>query len=200
MKYTPDFPDRFGSIGDARSFMGAFAEAYNHEHHHTGIGLHTPADVHYGHTGVVSARRSAALAVARAAHPERFTTDHDPKILVLPSDAWINWPCRPLGCLTPTGLIHLDKFRSPKESAPDRWVHTHQIIGPGTSKLIAKTSPPQGRALRVAHPCRGPRPDRGRLAAAHRSPRLVRRSRAHPADGATGLRADCADSQTIRSG
>ncbi len=92
MKYTPDFPDRFGSIGDARSFMSAFAEAYNHEHHHTGIGLHTPADVHYGHTSPVNARRSAALAAARAAHPERFTTHHDPKILALPNDAWINQP------------------------------------------------------------------------------------------------------------
>ena len=95
MKYTPDFPDRFGSIGDARAFMGAFTEAYNHEHHHTGIGLHTPADVHYGHTTAVSARRSAALAAARAAHPERFTTDHDPQILALPTDAWINQPAEP---------------------------------------------------------------------------------------------------------
>ena len=92
MKYTPEFPDRFGSIGDARSFMSAFAQAYNHEHHHTGIGLHTPADVHYGHTGPVNTRRSAALAAARTAHPERFTTHHDPKILALPSDAWINQP------------------------------------------------------------------------------------------------------------
>jgi len=92
MKYTPDFPDRFGSIGDARSFMSAFAEAYNHEHHHTGIGLHTPADVHYGHTGAVSAQRSAALAAARQAHPERFGTDHDPKLLALPTNAWINPP------------------------------------------------------------------------------------------------------------
>ena len=28
--------------------MDRFTHAYNHEHHHTGIGLHTPADVHYG--------------------------------------------------------------------------------------------------------------------------------------------------------
>ena len=92
MKYTPQFPERFGSIGDARSFLDVFAIAYNHEHHHTGIGLHTPADVHYGHTRAVSTQRSAALAVAREAHPERFTTGHDPKILALPTDAWINQP------------------------------------------------------------------------------------------------------------
>lgn len=67
-------------------------EAYNHDHQHTGIGLHTPADVHYGHAGTVSEQRSAALATARATHPERFGTDHDPKILQLPTDAWINQP------------------------------------------------------------------------------------------------------------
>jgi putative transposase len=48
MKYAPVFPERFGSIGEARAFMDRFVSAYNHEHHHTGIGLHTPADVHYG--------------------------------------------------------------------------------------------------------------------------------------------------------
>jgi putative transposase len=92
MKYTPTFPERFGSLTDARAFMTAFVEAYNHKHHHTGIGLHTPADVHYGHTRAVSQTRSAALAAARAAHPERFNTSEDPKILALPVDAWINQP------------------------------------------------------------------------------------------------------------
>jgi transposase InsO family protein len=92
MKYTPVFPDRFGTLGDARGFMDRFVTAYNHEHHHTGIGLHTPADVHYGHTGAVSAQRSAGLAAARQAHPERFGTDNDPKLLALPTDAWINPP------------------------------------------------------------------------------------------------------------
>ena len=92
MKYTPLFPDRFGTIGDARAFMSVFAEAYNHEHHHTGIGLHTPANVHYGHTTAVNTRRSAALAAARTTHPERFSTQQDPKILALPTDTWINQP------------------------------------------------------------------------------------------------------------
>jgi transposase InsO family protein len=92
MKYTPAFPDRFGSLTDARAFMARFVQAYNHEHHHTGIGLHTPADVHYGHVHAVAVTRSEALAAARAAHPERFTTSMDPKILAVPDDAWINRP------------------------------------------------------------------------------------------------------------
>jgi transposase InsO family protein len=49
LKYAPVFPDRFGSLADARAFMAGFVEAYNHDHHHAGIGLHTSADVHYGH-------------------------------------------------------------------------------------------------------------------------------------------------------
>ncbi|MET7784959.1 hypothetical protein ABZT28_56895, partial [Streptomyces sp. NPDC005388] len=61
-------------------------------HRHTGIGLHTPADVHYGHAATVSQQRSAALAAARATHPERFSTTADPKILALPTHAWINQP------------------------------------------------------------------------------------------------------------
>jgi putative transposase len=92
MKYLPAFPERFGSPADARAFMDRFVTAYNHEHHHTGIGLHTPADVHYGHARTVNQQRSATLAAARLANPERFGTTEDPKILALPTDAWINRP------------------------------------------------------------------------------------------------------------
>lgn len=38
-KYSPTFPDRFGSLTHARTFMADFVAWYNHEHHHTGIGL-----------------------------------------------------------------------------------------------------------------------------------------------------------------
>ena len=48
LKYAPTFPDRFGSLADAQQFMNDFVDGYNHHHRHTGIGLHTPADVHYG--------------------------------------------------------------------------------------------------------------------------------------------------------
>lgn len=95
MKYLPAFPERFGSLTNARAFMDRFTHAYNHEHHHSGIGLHTPADVHYGHATTVAEQRSAALVNARLAHPERFTTNTDPKILALPENAWINRPADP---------------------------------------------------------------------------------------------------------
>ena len=47
LKYAPVFPDRFGSLPDARAFCEAFFSYYNHEHRHSGIGLHTPASVHF---------------------------------------------------------------------------------------------------------------------------------------------------------
>ncbi|GEM_PF-1600526 len=80
------------SIGDARAFMAAFVEGYNHTHHHTGIGLNTPADVHFGLAEAKARQRSTILADARARNPERFTTNHDPEILAIPTTAWINNP------------------------------------------------------------------------------------------------------------
>lgn len=92
LKYAPVFPERFGSLQHARIFMDEFTQFYNHEHHHTGIGLHTPADVHYGLSAATDQTRHQALAAARAATPERFTTSATPKILTLPAAAWINPP------------------------------------------------------------------------------------------------------------
>ncbi len=92
MKYAPVFPDRFGSLQHARVFLDEFVQHYNHEHRHTGIGLHTPADVHYRLAQATNARRVQTLATARAATPHRFSSDLDPKILDLPIAAWINPP------------------------------------------------------------------------------------------------------------
>ena len=92
LKYAPVFPERFGSLVDARAFMDSFVQDYNHHHLHTGIGLHTPADVHYGLATAKAAKRAETLATARAHHPHRFTTTTTPKILDLPVEAWINQP------------------------------------------------------------------------------------------------------------
>ena len=73
LKFAPVFPDRFNSLGDARRFMDTFVEGYNHTHRHTGIGLNTPADVHYGLAAGKAAKRAATLAAARARNPEPGT-------------------------------------------------------------------------------------------------------------------------------
>lgn len=92
LKYIPQFPERFSSLGDARQFMSEFVQWYNHAHQCSGIGLHTPADVHFGLPDSVAAKRSQTLAAARARHPERFSTSRDPKLLAMPEAAWINKP------------------------------------------------------------------------------------------------------------
>ncbi len=91
MKYRPDYPERFGCLADARAWVQAFFTWYNHEHHHTGIGLLTPTIVHYGQTPQVLAQRQDTLARAYAAHPERFVKG-PPVPAPLPPAVWINPP------------------------------------------------------------------------------------------------------------
>lgn len=92
LEYGPGFPERFGSLSQARGFMIEFTEWYNHEHRHTGIGLHTPADVHFGLAAGKAAERREVLDTARARHPHRFGTTAAPKILDLPDTVYINRP------------------------------------------------------------------------------------------------------------
>jgi len=91
LKYRPDFPDRFGSIEDARAFCVGFFDWYNNEHYHSGLALLTPATVHYGETATVLARRRDILATAYAQHPERFVR-RAPQPAEPPSAVWINPP------------------------------------------------------------------------------------------------------------
>ena len=91
LKYRPDFPERFGSIEDARSFCQDFFPWYNKEHRHTGIALLTPEAVHYGLAQDIQIARGEVLLAAYEAHPERFVK----KVPVPPSVpevAWINKP------------------------------------------------------------------------------------------------------------
>lgn len=90
MKYVHDYPERFASIGEARAWMTAFIESYNHEHRHSGIGLHTPASVHYGTAELIRDHRQHVLDAAYAAHPERF--NHRPLPPRLPAKVTINDP------------------------------------------------------------------------------------------------------------
>ena len=91
MKYRPEFPDRFGSQEDAHVFCETFFDWYCNEHYHSGIGMLTPAMVHYGRAEEVLARRQETLDVAFATHPERFVRK-PPAPLLLPEAVWINPP------------------------------------------------------------------------------------------------------------
>src|ERR1700751_3420659 len=72
MKYRPEFPDRFGCIQDSRAFCQGFFRWYNEEHRHSGLGLLTPAMVHYGQAENILRQRQDVLDVAYQRRPKRF--------------------------------------------------------------------------------------------------------------------------------
>lgn len=91
MKYQPQFPKRFGCIQDAKAFCRAFFDWYNRDHHHLGIGLMTPDQVHYGQADDVYAARQKTLDRAFRSNPERFVNNppNPPEKLTA---VWINPP------------------------------------------------------------------------------------------------------------
>jgi putative transposase len=91
LKYRPEFPERFGSIEDARAHCQRFFHWYNHEHRHSGIGLMTPHAVHNGVADALQAQRTQTLQLAYAAQPLRFK-GRIPQPPALPTAAWINPP------------------------------------------------------------------------------------------------------------
>ena len=93
MKYQPQFPQRFGCIQDAKTFCRSFFSWYNQDHHHAGIGLMTPDQVHYGQADQVHAARQVTLDGAFSRNPERFV-GKEPQPPAKPIATWINPPAR----------------------------------------------------------------------------------------------------------
>jgi putative transposase len=91
LKYRPYFPARFTSVEHARAHCQEFFRWYNDQHRHSGLGLHTAADVHHGHAATVRAARAEVLATAYRQHPERFVSK-PPSPPALPTSAAINPP------------------------------------------------------------------------------------------------------------
>jgi putative transposase len=119
MKYRPDYPDRFDSLDHARNWARVFFVWYNHEHHHTSLGLMTPAVVHFEQADEVRARRQRVLDKAYAAHPQRFVKGR-PIAPKMPAQVWINPP----QSVTATGT-------APAEAQPGTAVTL--VGGPATS-------------------------------------------------------------------
>ncbi len=91
LKYKSGFPDRFGSIQDARAFCIDFFTWYNTMHHHGSLGLLKPFDVHYGLGAKRTEERAVVLAKAYEANPDRFVRGV-PKPPAVPNEVWINKP------------------------------------------------------------------------------------------------------------
>jgi putative transposase len=127
VKYMPDFPERFGSIQDARAYCRWFFKWYAMEHHHSGIALLTPHQVHHGRAEVVTQARQEVLNRVYAEHPERFVRQ-PPKAPQLPKQVWINPPPETEGGNQETrtsvvknnlpGSPRIDDLGSPRPVAP----------------------------------------------------------------------------------
>jgi putative transposase len=129
MKYRPDFPDRFGSIQDARGHGHVFFPWYNTEHRHSGLGMLTPHEVHYGLAEKRVEARARVLAAAYSAHPERFVGGQ-PRPPTLPTEVWINRPkaalVEPKRDSQPEVVTNL-AFRAPHSPTADS---THTQVSP----------------------------------------------------------------------
>ena len=117
LKYQPDYPGRFDNQLHGSAWLQDFFGWHNEEHHHTGLALFTPADVFHGRVELVRAARQAALDVAYAAHPERFS--HGPPCVTLPPSAVhinpisaeaLSIPAAPLHDVLPAAIV-LDDAR-----------------------------------------------------------------------------------------
>jgi putative transposase len=110
LKYRPDFPERFGSLEDARAHCQRFFHWYNSDHHHSGIGLMTPHAVHYGTAETMQVQRAHVLQQAYEANPLRFK-GRLPQPPALPTAAWINPPkeATPPENHTPCSLISVNR-------------------------------------------------------------------------------------------
>lgn len=93
LKYRPEFPERFGSIQDARAYCVNFFQWYNVKHCHSALGWLTPQDVHYGRGPQLVQARQRVLDAAYVQHPERFVRKA-PEAPQLPEAVWINPPAR----------------------------------------------------------------------------------------------------------
>jgi putative transposase len=95
---NPYSESQFRTLEVARGVCQSFFQWYNHQHHHSGLGLMTPAMVHHGQAPHILTHRQAVLDAAYSAHPERFVRK-PPRPPELPSQVWINKP--PPGGKTP---------------------------------------------------------------------------------------------------
>lgn len=118
LKYRPGFPERFGSVQDARLNSGKLVDWYNNDHRHVGIAMLTPADVHFGRATDRIEHRRLALARAHAEHPERFVHGA-PTPPLLPSAVWINPPRAVASASTNEGNAHADSATASKPAAPE---------------------------------------------------------------------------------
>lgn len=90
MKHRPNYPGYFNSLAHARDFVDEYVDWYQHRHHHSGLALFTPEQVHTGQWRTMHDRRKVTLDAYYQAHPDRF--HHPPTTPSPPNAAGINHP------------------------------------------------------------------------------------------------------------
>jgi putative transposase len=110
LKYRPGFPARFTSIEAARAHCQAFFPWYNTGHRHSGLGLHTAADVHHG---TATAVQASVLTAAYHQHPR--TVRRQATRTASPAPHLLDQPAAERSHHSVTGphrrLIQVDRFR-----------------------------------------------------------------------------------------
>ena len=101
LKYSPNFPARFGCIEDARAFCRSFFVWYNEEHFHEGLNMFTPAMVHGNRIEEFAKRRQNVLDAAYQKFPNRFVKGR-PTVKRPPKAVWINPPTKEKGTCSDT--------------------------------------------------------------------------------------------------
>ncbi len=101
IKQRPELPERFASIHQGRQVLRQVYTWYNYEHHHRGIAMLTPAQVHRGQADHLLAKRHALRMAAYEANPLRFISG-PPRRQHLPAEVWINPPHPLPGALGPS--------------------------------------------------------------------------------------------------
>jgi putative transposase len=87
------FPERFGSLQDARAFVQEFFAWYNEEHRHSGTGCLPPSCFIMVWPRRHRATAGHSLTAAYASHPARFVGG-PPQPPDVPKEVWINKPHR----------------------------------------------------------------------------------------------------------
>lgn len=143
LKYHSSFPERFGSLQDARRFCRCFFDWYNREHRHSSLSLLTPGDVHYGRGQLVLSQRRAALAAAFAEHPARFK-GRRPSPGALPEAVWINPPTSSAGqaALLPESLDPEQVAGTPAVAAPCGRERPQSVARPPSTEIHESPSDP----------------------------------------------------------
>jgi|GEM_PF-3532065 len=99
------FPAAFGAYEDAYAHCGRFFGWYKYDHRRSGLGFHTPLDVHYARAERVREQRAHMLHAAYAAHSERFVSKV-PTPQELPTVLMSRGPCAPWASDPRSGMRH----------------------------------------------------------------------------------------------